>query len=132
MNSTAKCYITNTIDEDSMCHILLDVRYYLRIPYPATGTLAVLPGNNPVQDRCYEDYVDSSTPALLSPVFVYNGSTPPAKGTVSIPETTSTVAQAARGTCIQKAGAVLSISKPMPLLLTAFVGTIGFSALYLL
>jgi len=88
MNSTSKCYITDTVDEAT------------------TGTLAVLPGNNPVQAGCYEEYIDQSTPALLAPVFVYNGTTPPARGNVSVPATTSAVAETAKGTCITKAGAV--------------------------
>lgn len=83
LNHTTKCYITNTVDETT------------------TGTLATLPGNNPVQAKCYEDYTDLGTPGLLSPVYVYNGTVPPGTGTVSVAAKTSSVIQTAQGTCIR-------------------------------
>ncbi|GLB44190.1 putative protein with domain of unknown function (DUF1996) [Lyophyllum shimeji] len=82
INQHTNCYITNTVDEAT------------------TGTLATLPGNNPVQAGCYEDYVDTNTPAILSPVFVYNGtgSLPPPTGSVVIAATSTKLVQTPRGT----------------------------------
>ncbi|KAF5376102.1 hypothetical protein D9615_007741 [Tricholomella constricta] len=92
------CFITNTFDEAT------------------TGTLASLPGNNPVQADCYETYIDTSTPGVLSPVFVYSGSAspPPPTGITLVTPMTSTVAQTAHGTCIRKNTAVpLFVAPPV-------------------
>ncbi|RDB23529.1 hypothetical protein Hypma_009210 [Hypsizygus marmoreus] len=90
IDQNTNCYITDTVDEAT------------------TGILAALPGNNPVQAGCYEEYFETSTPALLSPIFVYNemGDLLPPKGSIFIPSTTRNVTQTARGTCIRNWGAV--------------------------
>lgn len=69
--------------------------------YLALGTLLTLPGNNPVQSTCYEQYLDSSIPPILSPVHVHNGTlAPTATATVSAPSKTLDVVQTARGKCL--------------------------------
>ncbi|KAG5646166.1 hypothetical protein DXG03_004219 [Asterophora parasitica] len=74
-----------------------------------TGTLANLPGNNPVQDKCYEDYFDAEIPAILSPVFVYNGSgVSPPVGTIAVPPTASITTHTPRGTCVTKGASMPS------------------------
>lgn len=67
-----------------------------------TGTLLTLPGANPVQSDCYEEYFESTVPALLSPVYVDNGTspTPPVTGTIAVPAHNVSVSQKARGTCV--------------------------------
>ena len=60
----------------------------------------MLPGANPVQAPCYEEYTANYTPAILSPVHV--SSTAPNKtGAMLIPATTTNVTQTAEGTCIR-------------------------------
>ncbi|KAJ6578874.1 hypothetical protein DFH09DRAFT_1148548 [Mycena vulgaris] len=88
MNKSSTCYITNSVDEQTL------------------GTLATLPGANPIQAPCYEQYIDPITPAILNPVYVYNGTAGGPTGTVAIPAQTSVVAQTADGSCIRKGGAV--------------------------
>ncbi|KIY50339.1 hypothetical protein FISHEDRAFT_25108, partial [Fistulina hepatica ATCC 64428] len=60
------CYITNSVDEQT------------------TGTLDKLPGDNPVtgDGADAEMLTDSSTPAIIAPVYAYTGSTPTATGTI--------------------------------------------------
>ena len=67
-----------------------------------TGTLLALPGANPVQSGCYEEYFESTVPALLSPVYVDNGTSaaPPVTGTVAVPARKVSVSQKARGNCV--------------------------------
>ncbi|TFK36514.1 hypothetical protein BDQ12DRAFT_686546 [Crucibulum laeve] len=86
IDQSKKCFISNTFDEITM------------------GTLATLPGNNPVQDTCYEDFVDPVTPPVLSPVFVYNGTGLTPSGTVATPARTASVSQTAQGSCVRNAG----------------------------
>lgn len=92
----------------------------------ATGTLALLPGNNPVQAGCYEEYLESSTPAILSPAFIYNGTgTQPEKGSVIEAATTTNVSQTARGTCIRKGKASRSaVIQPLWILIAVLYGGI--------
>ncbi|KAJ7054748.1 hypothetical protein C8F01DRAFT_1162793 [Mycena amicta] len=85
MNKSATCYITNTVDEQTL------------------GTLDLLPGNNPVQG--YENYIDPVTPPILAPVYVYNGSTGGPMGTTATSAQTALVTQTADGSCIRKGGA---------------------------
>ncbi|KAJ7270936.1 hypothetical protein C8J57DRAFT_1320084 [Mycena rebaudengoi] len=88
MNKTSACYITNSLDEQTL------------------GTLAALPGNNPIQAPCYEQYVDPVTPAVLSPVYVYNGSADAPVGTIATPAQTAAVFQTPpNGSCIRKGAA---------------------------
>ncbi|KAJ6463450.1 hypothetical protein C8R45DRAFT_1025772 [Mycena sanguinolenta] len=87
MNKSSACYITNTVDEQTL------------------GTLETLPGNNPIQAPCYQTYIDPITPAILSPVYVYNGSAGGPTGTVVTPAQTAIVTQTANGSCIRKGGA---------------------------
>ncbi|KAF8147672.1 hypothetical protein B0H34DRAFT_738741 [Crassisporium funariophilum] len=83
LDQTTRCYISDTVDETTL------------------GTLDVLPGNNPVQADCYEDYVDPVTPALISPVYVYNTTNQqPPKGTIAVPASTAVTPQSPKGTCI--------------------------------
>ena len=88
-------------------------------PTPVKGTLDTLPGANPVQAPCYEDYVATSTPAIVAPVYAYDGSENPvytavdgakvARPTVTVAHAASSAsaAQTAQGTCIYN-GAVHS------------------------
>jgi len=70
----------------------------------ALGTLESLPGNNPVQAHCFEEYSANYTPALLSPVYAFTDtSIPPPTGTVSVPAQTISISESARGTCIGNA-----------------------------
>ncbi|KAJ7146106.1 hypothetical protein C8R44DRAFT_756598 [Mycena epipterygia] len=87
MNKSSTCYITNSVDEQTL------------------GTLATLPGNNPIQSPCYQAYIDPITPAILSPVYVYNGSTGGPTGTIATPAQTALITQTANGSCIRKGGA---------------------------
>ncbi|KAJ7938380.1 hypothetical protein B0H13DRAFT_2226396 [Mycena leptocephala] len=83
------------------------------------GTLETLPGNNPIQAPCYQTYIDPITPAILSPVYVYNGSTGGPTGTVVTPAQTAIVTQTANGSCIRKGGAISSKKPPWFILLGA-------------
>ncbi|KAF8192643.1 hypothetical protein K438DRAFT_1906806 [Mycena galopus ATCC 62051] len=94
MNTSSNCYITNTVQEQTL------------------GTLETLPGNNPVQAPCYQTYIDPITPAILSPVYVYNGSTGGPTGTVITPAQTAIVTQTANSSCIRKGGAISSKRTP--------------------
>ncbi|KAF8071559.1 hypothetical protein FPV67DRAFT_1667052 [Lyophyllum atratum] len=60
MNKGKQCRITKTIDE------------------PTTGTLAKLPGNNPVQKEGVRAtmFSDPNVPTLLAPVYAYTGDSP--------------------------------------------------------
>ncbi|KAJ7701569.1 hypothetical protein B0H17DRAFT_190023 [Mycena rosella] len=87
MNTSSTCYITNSVDEQTL------------------GTLATLPGANPIQAPCYQQYFDPTTPAILSPVYTYNGTVGGPTGTVVIPAQTALATQTADGSCIRKGGA---------------------------
>ncbi|KAJ7619264.1 hypothetical protein FB45DRAFT_930270 [Roridomyces roridus] len=93
MNTSATCYITDSVDEQTL------------------GTLDILPGNNPVQG--YENYIDPITPPILSPVYVFAGSSTTGGpiGTVATPAQTADVSQTANGSCIRKGGAI-SVRRP--------------------
>ncbi|KAF7373559.1 Wsc domain [Mycena sanguinolenta] len=93
MNKSSTCYITNTVDEQSKLLII------------SLGTLETLPGNNPIQAPCYQTYIDPIAPAILSPVYIYNGSAGGPTGTVVTPAQTAIVTQTADGSCIRKGGA---------------------------
>ncbi|KAK7055428.1 hypothetical protein R3P38DRAFT_2847000 [Favolaschia claudopus] len=93
MNTSSACFITDTFDEQTL------------------GTLETLPGNNPIQAPCYETYVDPIIPAILAPVYVYNGSAGGPTGTAVTPAETAVVQQTANGSCIWK-GAAISSRKP--------------------
>lgn len=98
MNKSSTCYISDSVDEQTL------------------GTLVTLPGANPVQAPCYQQYVDPITPAILSPVYVYNGTKGGLTGTVATPAQTALVTQTADGSCIRKGDAVRA-RKPQWLLL---------------
>ncbi|KAI5899816.1 uncharacterized protein SCHCODRAFT_01083620, partial [Schizophyllum commune H4-8] len=95
----AKCYSTDSVEEK------------------VKGTLDTLPGANPVQAPCYEDYVATATPAIVAPVYAYDGSENPvytavdgtraARPTVTVQHAASSanVAQTAQGTCIYNSAA---------------------------
>ncbi|CAK5271500.1 unnamed protein product [Mycena citricolor] len=89
LKQSAQCYITNSVDE------------------PTLGTLDTLPGNNPVQAPCYQNYIDPTTPPILSPVSVYTTSTTPGmpSGTVATAAQTADVTQTANGSCIRPGAA---------------------------
>ncbi|KAJ7270728.1 hypothetical protein B0H12DRAFT_778321 [Mycena haematopus] len=105
MNKSSTCYITNTVDEQTL------------------GTLETLPGNNPIQAPCYKTYIDPITPAILSPVYVYNGSAGGPTGTVITPAQTAIVTQTANGSCIRKGGASSSKRSPWFLLLAVLAAS---------
>jgi hypothetical protein len=70
---------------------------------PALGLLLDrLPGPNPIQKDCYENFQDTSIPSLLSPVYVHNGTNLASSDTATsqTPSQTFEVVQRARGTCI--------------------------------
>lgn len=80
-----KCYITNAVDEQAL-GLLQDK----------------LPGPNPIQRDCYEEYQDNQIPSLLSPVYVHNGTNLEPTDTVTsrTPSQTFNVVQRAAGTCV--------------------------------
>ncbi|KAJ3510579.1 hypothetical protein NLJ89_g4591 [Agrocybe chaxingu] len=102
MNQSSRCYISDTVDELSAPVLLLfrgrpNKGHHLT----ALGTLDALPGNNPVQAHCYERFIDFITPALLSPVHVFNSTDqPPPRGTTARPAQTAIVSQRVTGRCI--------------------------------
>ncbi|KAJ6554576.1 hypothetical protein B0H19DRAFT_995026 [Mycena capillaripes] len=114
MNKSSACYITNTVDEQSKLPMISSL-----------GTLQTLPGNNPIQAPCYQTYIDPITPAILSPVYVYNGSTGGPTGTVVTPAQTAIVTQTANGSCIRKGGAISSKRPPWYLLLGVITAAVG-------
>ncbi|KAJ2934082.1 hypothetical protein H1R20_g2984, partial [Candolleomyces eurysporus] len=72
MNHGKTCRITKAIDENT------------------TGTLPKLPGNNPVISQgVATPQSDSVTPALLGPIYAYEGERPTATGKVTAPAVTS-------------------------------------------
>ncbi|TFK73292.1 hypothetical protein BDN72DRAFT_894124 [Pluteus cervinus] len=74
MTQGQTCRITNSVDEQVL------------------GTLPKLPGNNPVQEEGQNAVAvpDTTTPGILSPVYVYTGDTPSASGTLATPPITVT------------------------------------------
>ncbi|KAF6749726.1 hypothetical protein DFP72DRAFT_535796 [Ephemerocybe angulata] len=83
MNQTKKCFITDTLLEQT------------------SGTLAALPGANPVQKNCFELFTDPVTPAILSPVYIHNGTGPTLSGTVTTPvQTSRATKEKPKGTCV--------------------------------
>ncbi|KAJ7456889.1 hypothetical protein FB451DRAFT_1275125 [Mycena latifolia] len=92
VNKSSTCYITNSVDEQTL------------------GTLPTLPGANPIQG--YQQYIDPITPAILSPVYVYNGTEGGPTGTMATPAQTALVTQTADGSCIRKGGAI-SARRPL-------------------
>ncbi|KAK0477151.1 hypothetical protein EDD18DRAFT_1211617 [Armillaria luteobubalina] len=72
IDQNARCYISNTIDEIT------------------TGNLSTLPGANPVQAPCYEEYTATYTPAIVGPVYVSmeEGVVPNGTTEVLVPATT--------------------------------------------
>ncbi|KAJ7630002.1 hypothetical protein DFH06DRAFT_1224584 [Mycena polygramma] len=107
MNTSSTCYITDTVDEQTL------------------GTLETLPGNNPVQAPCYEAYIDPITPAILSPVYIYNGSAGGPTGVVVTPAQTASVTQTANGSCIRKGSAVGARRPSWLVLLSALAASVG-------
>lgn len=127
MDETSQCFITNSVDEQSeITSIPSDSPLNLNIDKSATGTIANLTGNNPVQAPCYEQYVDAVTPAIISPVYTWNGTGTPPTGTIATPAATADVTQTANGTCIRK-GAASSSYEIMP----GWAGLVGLVALFL-
>jgi hypothetical protein len=75
----------------------------------ATGYFDVLPGANPVQASCYEEYTATSTPAIISPTYVYtrakeSPTSPVATATPSFVNTE--VTQDATGECLRTGTAI--------------------------
>ncbi|KAL1709772.1 hypothetical protein EV121DRAFT_276012 [Schizophyllum commune] len=110
-----KCYITDSVEEK------------------VKGTLDRLPGANPVQAPCYEDYVATSTPAIVAPVYAFDGAENPVytavdgsraarpKVTVAHAASSASVAQAAQGTCIYN-GAVYTAVRAGWVMLVGVLG----------
>ncbi|KAJ4481131.1 hypothetical protein J3R30DRAFT_3287236 [Lentinula aciculospora] len=88
-NQTQQCYISDTVNE------------------PVLGNLSTLPGANPVQAPCFESYVATSTPAILTPIYTYTAtaSTPLLSGTIATSATVTEATQTALRTCIWKGAA---------------------------
>ncbi|KAF9054059.1 hypothetical protein BJ165DRAFT_1337872 [Panaeolus papilionaceus] len=81
-NQDKRCFITNTVKEQVL------------------GVLPALPGNNPVQATCFEDYGDPVVPALMSPVSVYtDANSIPPTGTIAVVAKTTTTSPPS-GTCL--------------------------------
>ncbi|KAK0486751.1 hypothetical protein EDD18DRAFT_1193686 [Armillaria luteobubalina] len=72
IDQNTRCFISNTIDEIT------------------TGNLSTLPGANPVQAPCYEEYTATYTPAIVGPVYVSTeeGVVPNGTTEVLVPATT--------------------------------------------
>ncbi|EAU87993.2 hypothetical protein CC1G_01640 [Coprinopsis cinerea okayama7 len=83
-DNSRRCYITEAIFE------------------PTLGTLDSLPGNNPVQEECYDEYPDTVIPPIMAPVYVHNGSNlaPSDTSTTLVPARTLVTKERPRGTCI--------------------------------
>ncbi|KAF9048855.1 hypothetical protein BJ165DRAFT_1342919 [Panaeolus papilionaceus] len=96
MNSGQNCRITKAIDEQT------------------TGTLLKLPGNNPVQPEGQRAtiFAADSTPALISPIYAYTGSTPTATGTVVGPGQTNSPVSSASSAPVSSATPSSSASVP--------------------
>jgi len=78
-----QCHITKAIDEPSELDTFSLVASRTRLLlFTATGTLAKLPGNNPVQEGGVRAtmFSDPNTPTFLSPIYAYTGSSPAAVG----------------------------------------------------
>ncbi len=74
----------------------------------ATGNLTTLPGANPVQAPCYEEYVAAYTPAIVGPVYVSTEEGVVPNGTTEIVVPARTVDVGGRkpeGTCLWSGGA---------------------------
>ena len=109
------------------------MRSSLTTPTSVKGTLDTLPGANPIQAPCYEDYVATSTPAIVAPIYAYDGSENPvytavdgakvARPTVTVAHAASSasVAQAAQGTCIYN-GAVYTAARAGWMMLVGVLG----------
>ncbi|KAF9552310.1 hypothetical protein CPC08DRAFT_698717 [Agrocybe pediades] len=83
LDQSKRCFLSTIVDEATL------------------GTLDSLPGNNPVQAHCFEEYFANYTPALLSPAMAFTDTNVPTPtGTVSVPAQTTSIAQSARGTCL--------------------------------
>ncbi|SJL01044.1 uncharacterized protein ARMOST_04360 [Armillaria ostoyae] len=90
INQDARCYVSNTVDEIT------------------TGNLTTLPGANPVQAPCYEDYVAAYTPAIVGPVYVSTEEGVVPNGTTEVVVPARTVDVGGRkpaGTCLWTGGA---------------------------
>ncbi|KAK0442529.1 uncharacterized protein EV420DRAFT_1077422 [Desarmillaria tabescens] len=89
IDQNARCYISNTVDEIT------------------TGNLTTLPGANPVQAPCYEEYIATYTPAIVEPVYVSTKDGVLPNGTTEVVTPASTIAahQKAAGTCLWTGGA---------------------------
>ncbi|TEB33816.1 hypothetical protein FA13DRAFT_1730096 [Coprinellus micaceus] len=112
-----------TMDRDKKCFVTD------RIVEQTSGTLAALPGPNPVQERCFEDFSSTErvVPALLDPVYVHNGSSSALpSATVSTPSTTMKPPakgyKAPKGTCISNSNASAG-EWPPP---SRFAAAVGF------
>jgi hypothetical protein len=82
MTKGEQCHITKSIDELSKLIIFVALCIHLTLCVTATGTLAKLPGNNPLQREGVRAtmFLDPNPPTLLAPVYAYTGNTPPAVG----------------------------------------------------
>ncbi|KAJ3917915.1 WSC domain-containing protein [Lentinula edodes] len=78
LDTSGTCAITSIVDEQVL------------------GTVDQLPGNNPVQYGPEDATIHAATsiPAILSPAYVYTGSTPTATGSVSAAAATTAAASA--------------------------------------
>ncbi|KAL1742256.1 hypothetical protein HDZ31DRAFT_43667 [Schizophyllum fasciatum] len=108
-NQESRCYITDSVDEQTK------------------GNSAALPGANPVQAPCFESYTATSTPAIVGPVYAYDGDiggmytlqhdaldvvATPTSATVRASSSTEE-AQDAQGTCIYNGAAPVAITPSM-------------------
>ncbi|KAK0448198.1 hypothetical protein EV421DRAFT_1676991, partial [Armillaria borealis] len=85
IDQDARCFVSNTVDEIT------------------TGNLTTLPGANPVQAPCYEDYVAAYTPAIVGPVYVTTEEGVVPNGTTEVVVPARTVDVGGRkpaGTCL--------------------------------
>jgi len=99
--------VTDTVVENSthffsLCMIGTQLKLSI-----ATGILDRLPGENPVQAPCYEEYSVTSTPAIISPTYVYTllSESPTSFVSTISPAEATEAAVSPRGDCIRRGGA---------------------------
>jgi len=100
------CYVTDTVVENSTHFSLCMIGTQLKFSI-AKGLLDRLPGENPVQAPCYEEYPVTSTPAIISPTYVYTllSESPTSFVSIISPAEATEAAVSPRGDCIRRGGA---------------------------
>ncbi|KAJ4480249.1 hypothetical protein J3R30DRAFT_3470805 [Lentinula aciculospora] len=107
LDTSGSCAITSIIEEEVL------------------GNVDVLPGNNPVQDGPEDAtvYAATSVPAILSPAYVYTGSTPTATGSVVTSASGASAAVATAAAASTTSAVVVSVSSATTATLSAASGS---------